>query len=212
MAEPTPPAWRLARDLGPPEVACIDALERLLGAGDAFQDITVEMVLREGSVSRSTFYSYFDSKVDLLIVLAARIYDELFEGIAPWRTADGEGTGELWATSVRNSRSTWTRHGPVLAAIVQTVHDEPRLRSVWLEGMDRATLAMAEEIRRERRRGVAPSGAPAEAVASTIVWTAERLLYLGDRGLGGDVLDLESAADLLLEFGTAAVHGPAVGA
>lgn len=206
--EEFPSPWKLSPEPSGPEIAFADALERLLDSRP-FHEISVELILGEAGLARSTFYSYFSAKQDVLTMLVARIYDELFESISPWWTAGGAGTRHLLQTALQNSVDAWARHGPVLAATMETLHTAPELRKVISEGTDRATLALAEEIRRERRRGAAPPGPPAEAIAGVIAWSAERLLYIGERGLSASIPDLDSVSELLRDMAIVAVYGPA---
>ena len=201
-----PSRWRLSPDRSEPEVALAEALERLLHS-HSLHEISVAAIIAEAGVSRSTFYHYFSGKNELMTMLAAQVYDELFSSISPWWTASGDGTRDLLRASLKNAVEAWGRHGPVLAATMEAVHAAPELREVWLEALDRATLAIAAEIRRERRRGAAPPGPPAEAVAGIITWAAERFLYLSERGVSADIPDHEAAAAMMQEMSVAAVYG-----
>jgi AcrR family transcriptional regulator len=208
LDETLPSRWRIGPERSAAEIAFAEALERLLRP-HPLHEISVEMILGEAGLSRSTFYSYFSDKNELMTMLAGQVYDEMFKSISPWWTAGGAGTRELLRTSLRNAVEAWGRYGPVLAATMETEHAAPGLHKVWLQALDRATIAIAEEIDRERSRGKAPPGPPAEAVAGVIAHAAERFLYVSERGLSPAMPDLDAVADMLLVMGVVAVYGPA---
>src|SRR3954449_6809724 len=59
-------------------------VERLLAEGESFTEISVERMVAEAGMARSTFYVYFTDKGDLLRAWFARITDELRAAATGW--------------------------------------------------------------------------------------------------------------------------------
>jgi AcrR family transcriptional regulator len=47
----------------------LTAVEQLLEEEESYLDISVEQILERGEIARSTFYSYFEDKADLVTAL-----------------------------------------------------------------------------------------------------------------------------------------------
>src|SRR4051794_10992972 len=62
----------------------LEVVERLLADGDTFTEISVERMVAEAGMARSTFYVYFTDKGDLLRSWFAEITDELRAAAAGW--------------------------------------------------------------------------------------------------------------------------------
>src|SRR5215213_596988 len=60
------------------------AVERLIANGDSFTEISVERMVAEAGMARSTYYVYFADNGDLLRAWFAEITDELREAAASW--------------------------------------------------------------------------------------------------------------------------------
>ena len=62
----------------------LDVVERLLGEGETFTEISVERMVAEAGIARSTFYVYFEDKGDLLEAWFGDITAELRTAAADW--------------------------------------------------------------------------------------------------------------------------------
>ena len=69
--------------------AILNAFNRLIVEHD-FQKISVEMIMKEASVSRSTFYRLFDNTMDVVSYLCDRMFENLIETFSKreWREGD----------------------------------------------------------------------------------------------------------------------------
>lgn len=182
-------------------------MERLL-ADQPLHEVSVETILRASGVSRAAFYYYFSSKYDVVVSLATTVLDEIYHLLDAWTDSGGEPPPALLHRGLRSGVDLWTAHGPLLAAMIENMHAADGLKEVWVGFLDRFTQAVAAKIERDRRDGTAPGGLPADAVAGVLVWSAERLLYLGLRGLDPAVPTIEAAGEALIALWTTAIYGP----
>ncbi|WAJ43322.1 TetR/AcrR family transcriptional regulator [Mycobacterium sp. Aquia_216] len=181
-------------------------MERLL-ADQPLHEVSVEKILQASGVSRAAFYYYFSSKYDVVASLAETVLDEIYHLLDAWTDSDGEPSPALLQRGLRSGVDLWTTHGPLLAAMIENMHAADGLKESWVGFLDRFTQAVAAKIEGDRRNGTAPRGLPADAVAGVLVWSAERLLYLGLRGLDPAVPTVEAAGNALIVLWTAAIYG-----
>jgi AcrR family transcriptional regulator len=171
------------------------ATELLLQQGP-FGDLRVEDILALTDVSRSTFYTHFGSKHDVLAELLAGAADDL-TGVVDRLAAQGTDPPDRWMRrSVAGFASAWRRHEIVLQAAHQHWHGNPRLTARWLELHDRLIEAGAIAIDAGRERGSVAAGPPAQHLAATMVWGSTQTLLMS--GLGTvPALDDEAAVSTL---------------
>src|SRR5262245_31017008 len=62
----------------------LGAVERLLERGESYTELSVERLVAEAGVSRSTFYVYFEDKGDLLRALADEVVVEISQAGRTW--------------------------------------------------------------------------------------------------------------------------------
>ena len=60
------------------------AVEKLLADGESFTEVSVERLVTEAGISRSTFYVYFEDKGDLLQALTADVMIEVIDAARAW--------------------------------------------------------------------------------------------------------------------------------
>jgi AcrR family transcriptional regulator len=180
----------------PVEDAVFAATEALLQT-TAFADLTVAQILTEAGISRTTFYRYFTSKHTVVSALLGRLQAELVDVMQAW-FARGERPPEAAiADALGAVADVWARHRPVLRASTENWHAEPEIGEPWVAMMDRFTADIARQIDRERATGAAPAGVGSEAIARTLVWGSERMLYLAGFGLYGEGMEQESVPALV---------------
>ena len=67
-------------------------VEELLMRGESYAEISVERLVSEAKLSRSTFYVYFEDKGDLLRAWFAQVIEELEDAAGRWWGLDGTAT------------------------------------------------------------------------------------------------------------------------
>jgi TetR/AcrR family transcriptional regulator, ethionamide resistance regulator len=188
LMETSPPAGKparrqLGRRAAPPEGAApelreaiLDATARLL-AERSFTDLAVSEILASAGVSRGTFYFYFDSKQAVLAELVRRAVAQGHAAAGPWLGSPADPVAALRA-GITAGAQLWKASAPVLRAIVENWHADPRLTALWLEQMQTFTDATIAQITADPRARQSLAGQDIPAVASALTWLGERLYYL----------------------------------
>src|SRR5436189_5393598 len=60
------------------------AVETLLADGESFTEVSVERLVAEAQISRSTFYVYFEDKGDLLQALTEDVMTKVIDAARAW--------------------------------------------------------------------------------------------------------------------------------
>lgn len=171
-----------------PREAILAATEHLL-ASNRFGELSVADILTAASVSRGSFYFYFDGKHDVLAELVKRV-------VAQGHAAAGTAAGARL----------WLAHAPVLRAIVENWRTDPRLTALWLDQMRTLTDAAVRQIESDPVATARLAGRNVEAVAGGLCWLGERLYYLAACGVA-PYDDEDTLIDTLSHFWTSTLHG-----
>ena len=171
----------------------LTALEAILDDGTSYTEMSVERLIRETGVARSTFYAYFEDKGDLLLGLAGDVVDELLAAAEPWLELRAGSTDDDLAEALRGFVETYVTHRVVLAAIAETAAHDPRVESFLAGRLDELVRHLAEHLAEGRATGFVREAVDPPATA---VWVAALL----ERGLHqmlgpGRPDDVERAVD-----------------
>jgi AcrR family transcriptional regulator len=189
------------------ETAIFAAAERLL-AQEPLHELSVAQIIAEAGISRATFYFYFSSKFAVVVGLLAQVMEEMFEVVQPFVNRQGDAPPEV---ALRDALSAgvdlWARHRPAMRAIHEHWSTTEELRELWLSVMERFTTALASEIDRERKAGLAQPGPDSRAVAGTLLWGTETCLYVAGLGVDPSFPDESATLDPLLAVWTGTLFG-----
>src|SRR4051794_15159721 len=98
----------------------VEAVERLLEAGDSFTELSVEKIAAEAGVSRSTFYTYYEDKGHLL----REVTEDVIGGLGAIARELWEAPGDVERSQLKgilhHLMKTYRRHDTLLAAVVDT--------------------------------------------------------------------------------------------
>lgn len=183
QAQSARPRGRKPKD--PQEV--LDALELLLRE-KPLHELGIEEILTAAGVSRATFYLHYPTKHAAAIALFNRVLGEITASMATFVARD-EGTAVIEALreGVHNSTATWFQHRVILETVVQNAHVVPEFAATLRAMKSEFSRAIAREIERERRAGLAPPGLPEKPLCAALVECTLHLLY--SAGVG-DTKDL----------------------
>ena len=140
----------------------LQVVERLLGDGESFTELSVERIVAEAGMARSTFYVYFEDKGDLLRRWFAGITDELRAAAASWWQLGPAPTAADVRDALRAIVTTYRPHTTLMAAVYDAARTTPRARP----GDD--------DDGRERRRPAHAHPAGATRASSTPTWRPPR--------------------------------------
>ncbi|MFK3981644.1 TetR/AcrR family transcriptional regulator [Micromonospora sp. NPDC050397] len=110
------------------------ATERLLAEGASFTELGVQRIAAEAGVARSTFYTHFRDKSELLVRLANTMRTTGYDIATTWRLSDG--LDPLVETFQRVIR-VYREYAAVLAALNEVAAYDPSVREFWVSGHNR---------------------------------------------------------------------------
>src|SRR4051794_21591666 len=106
----------------------LEVIERLIADGERFTDITVERLVSEAEVSRSTFYVYFEDKGDLLRGWFSAINAEIADAAQTWWDLDGDATRDDLRRAQRLIFEAYAPRVALLAATNDAASYDPAVR------------------------------------------------------------------------------------
>jgi len=152
-------------------------------ADRSFRDLTVEEVMAEAGLPRTTFYRYFPDLESILLLGVARVTDELAGGTEIWLAAEADPIAAL-RPAAEALVGAYRRHGRLLLALSEAAATAPKVEAAWQEAIGRFVDRAARRIRVLRRSGLTDVAHPRE-LATALVWMTERfLLETYGRGAG----------------------------
>lgn len=148
------------------------ALERLLDDGTSYTELSVERLIREAGVARSTFYAYFEDKGDLLLGLAGGVVDEILDSARDWLALGPGASEDDLAAALRGFVETYVAHRVVLAAIAETSAHDPGVEAFLGERLDVLMQHITDHLEAGRESGLVRESVDPPATA---VWLSALL-------------------------------------
>lgn len=152
------------------EARLLSAVERLLGSGESFTEISVQRIIGEAGVARATFYAHFRGKSDILMRLADRLRTSLLELALQWDPGAGEDGADRYARFFADVLALHRAHRGVITAVREVAFYDPDVRDFYtadLEGFDEHVLGT---LLSEQDAGSTPADLDAVAASRIIVW------------------------------------------
>jgi AcrR family transcriptional regulator len=184
-------------------------VEELLAGGESYAEISVERLVSEAKLSRSTFYVYFEDKGDLLRAWFAQVIEELEDAAAAWWELDGDATRDELRTALAEIVTAYRPHVTLMAAVYDTAAYDATVRDEVSAMMARNTAGLRNHIRRGQKQGwIDVDLLPAET-AAWLTWMAERGQHQMVRSAADGELDrlIDAYADIV--WNTLYAYGPA---
>jgi AcrR family transcriptional regulator len=164
--------------------AILDAFRRLLEDGMAVAHLSVDRIVAEAGVSRSTFYLHFPDKRELVTRLAE-------EDMRDWREvaepllADPRAARDACERIVREIVTGWRGHAAVGRGLVElTTYDEGALEA-WRAAIGGVGDLVADHLR--ARWALSGFDGDAELTGQIVAWMFERVCH--------QVLEVRDPAD-----------------
>ena len=155
----------------------LDAVERLLADGESFTEVSVERLVTEAELSRSTFYVYFEDKGDLLQALTADVMTEVIDAARAWWELPPDAQRADLEAAMRGIVSVYRGHMTLMVAVVEAASYDARVRERFGELIQLARGEVASHIAEGQRRGFVRRDVDGDPVAGWLTWMAERGLY-----------------------------------
>lgn len=155
----------------------LGVVERLLEEGESFTEISVERLVSEAGMSRSTFYVYFEDKGDLLRAWFEDITTELRGAAADWFAIDADSSREDLRAALDKVVKTYRPHTTLMAATYDAAAYDAGVREL-VEGMMATNIAgLRKHIKSGQTAGFVDPDLPAAQTAAWLQWMAERGLH-----------------------------------
>jgi AcrR family transcriptional regulator len=150
----------------------LEATKRLLQAGAPLASLSVEKIVAEAGVVRTTFYLHFRDKYDLIERLAAEQVAWI-EQTGAEAIADPELSRETVIRTVGEIVSRWAQNHAVLSAIIELAEYDTRMRDTWRSAMHEVAGVAAQLFRSYwAKADLAPPNP--DMVAEVLTWMIER--------------------------------------
>ena len=150
------------------------ATETLLGRGHAFTDISVEDLIVEAGVARSTFYAHFEDKSLALLELTEQLVADLEDTVSLWYRLPPGATREDLRDALAQLVEAHSRHRAILIGVAEAAAYEPRVRAGYEALMRRRTVEIENGLRAQQSQGGVRAGVDTAQVAVWIIWLIER--------------------------------------
>jgi AcrR family transcriptional regulator len=170
----------------------------LVDAGSTFTELSVERLVAEAGMSRSTFYVYFEDKGALLLALESASMRSFYDGARTWIDHGPGVTREHVRAGMREVLARFAEAATIMRAVAETAVYDAAVR-------DQYDAAVQDYIRRVRRlivegrktgevRDVHP-----QATATALGWMLERTSQRCVPGASSKQLDelAEGLADVV---------------
>ena len=152
-------------------------VERQLGSGESYTELSVERLVSEAGISRSTFYVYFEDKGDLLRAWFTEVEAELDSAARDWWGLDSSSRREDLHSALDRVVKAYRPHTTLMAAMYDAAAYDAGVRAL-VETMMGANIAgLRKHIRVGQRDGFIDPDLPAQQTAQWLTWMAERGLH-----------------------------------
>ena len=160
-----------------------------------FRELSVEEVMADTSMSRSSFYVYFRDRHELLLSIVQEIGGQLFEQVQPWLAGGVEPRAEM-TRALRGVVRVYAEHGPVMRAISDASSSDPLVEAVYHGLVDDFVRAVRARVTEHPQDDRARTPEDPDDVVYALVWMTERYL---SRSLGSSTprVECERAASTL---------------
>jgi AcrR family transcriptional regulator len=158
----------------------LEVVERLLAEGESYTELSVERLVSEASLSRSTFYVYFEDKGDLLHAWFTRITEELTGAAAAWWALGADGvppTQPQLRAALGEIVMTYRPHATLMAALYDAAAYDASVRELVETMMSGNAAGLRKHMRTGQAAGFVDPRLPVPETAGWLTWMAERGLH-----------------------------------
>lgn len=124
-----------------------------------FREMTVDKLMAQTSVSRSSFYNYFADPQELMESLLAILETDILEGANPWLIDDGDPVALLHESLAAEGQICY-RCGPFLKAVTDAGGSNAHLEAEWYGMLERFDDVVFRRIVADQELGLIESFDP----------------------------------------------------
>jgi AcrR family transcriptional regulator len=152
------------------------AVERLLER-TPFTSLSLEDIIQEAGIARSTFYVYFDDKGQMLNAFTSDLLDEALVAVSAWWQLPPAADFDTLRTALAGFVRFFHQHSALLNALIDASAFEDRPEAGFGRMVRAGEVGIAEHIRSGQRTGSVIPGIDPDAVAQWLVRLVEEGLY-----------------------------------
>ncbi len=210
-AQPATPSRPRKRGRRPRTFAAVLSVTSRLLESVSLSELSVAQILDAAGVGRTSFYEHFSSKEDVVVKLVRSVSLEVAEEIAPIFDRGERTPDEAFRQGIQNLVRIGARYAPLLVAVSEEWPAVAELRELWVAMLADATGRLGATIQRDRDAGIAPPGADSEALAASLVWSAERTFHVAMTGAHPVLVDQQALVEPLVTLFVGSIYGRPVG-
>jgi AcrR family transcriptional regulator len=152
----------------------LEVVERLIDEGESFTEISVERIVAEADISRTTFYVYFADKGDMLSAWFADIATEVAAGSSGWWEMGAQSTREDLRGAIESAVNAYRPHIALMAASFHAAAYDATVHELTDAFMESNVASLCEHVIAGQKAGFVDPSLPAADVAVWLLWMAER--------------------------------------
>jgi AcrR family transcriptional regulator len=152
-------------------------VERLLGEGSVFSEISVEQLITEAEIARSTFYVYFEDKGALMVELMDRVTRAVGDAADDWFHLPPNATRTDLRNALARLAEAYRQHGRMMSAVIEAASYDARVRDQYAVVMARRFEDMNRSFIPQQRDGSIRCDIDVAAVTPWLAWMFERGLH-----------------------------------
>jgi TetR/AcrR family transcriptional regulator, ethionamide resistance regulator len=155
----------------------LEVVEQLLDEGETFTEISVERMVSQAGLARSTFYLYFQDKGDLLVAWFGEITVELEAAATGWWNLGPDATRQELRTALEGIVNIYRPHTTLMAAMYDAAAYDPEVRGLVTAMMKRNIAGLRKHIKAGQKAGFVDPDLLPDQTAGWLTWMAERGLH-----------------------------------
>jgi AcrR family transcriptional regulator len=158
-----------------------EAVYRLQTDGATYAETSVDRLVAEAGISRSTFYKYFKDKSGLLNALSEEILDDLLRASTSWLDLPARPTTADYRAALAVNFAVYRKHAPVLSALTEGAAYDEVFRARADAMMTAFIIVISTHISRGQAAGSVDPALDARATGTWLTWMLERgqALFIG---------------------------------
>jgi AcrR family transcriptional regulator len=153
------------------------AVENLLYQGTPFSAMSVEQIIREADIARSTFYKYFEDKGVLVIELMDVVTKAVGEAAEDWFTLPPSGTRDDLRVAIGRFAGVFRQHGLMMSAVIESAAYDERVGEEYAAVLRKRFDDMNRSFLPQQEAGAIRGDIPIPEVTPWLAWMFERGLY-----------------------------------
>lgn len=153
------------------------AVEGLLASGETYTELSVERIIREADISRSTFYLHYADKGALLAALSEETAKDATLPMSKWLELPSGATKDELRDALGDLADTYRQHGTLLAAVVEAAGYDETVRHHWDNIMDNGMGRIRRGLEHGLKDGRIRPDVDPRWTAQWLMWTIAAGFY-----------------------------------